>query len=157
MDGSTLAVVAAVFLGYAAISKRVEGTPLTAPIVFVAAGFVLGPQGLGWMDLHTDEHGVSLLAEATLAVVLFNDASRIDLRALRRSYSIPARLLGIGLPLTIVAGAIAGAAVLSTLTVAEAVVLAVVLAPTDAALGQAVVMDPAVPHASARGSTWRAA
>ena len=97
------------------------------------------------MDLHTDEHGVSLLAEATLAVVLFNDASRIDLRALRRSYSIPARLLGIGLPLTIVAGAIAGAAVLSTLTVAEAVVLAVVLAPTDAALGQAVVMDPAVP------------
>ncbi len=145
MDGSTLAVVAAVFLGYAAISKRVEGTSLTAPIVFVAAGFVLGPQGVGWLDLHTDEHGVSLLAEATLAVVLFNDASRIDLRALRRSYSIPARLLGIGLPLTIVAGAIAGAAVLSTLTVAEAVVLAVVLAPTDAALGQAVVMDPAVP------------
>jgi NhaP-type Na+/H+ or K+/H+ antiporter len=145
VDSSALVVVAAVFLAYASMSRRLQGTPLTAPIVFVAAGFIFGPQLLGWLDLCVDEHAVSLLAEATLAVVLFTDASRINLRALRRAYSMPARLLGIGLPLTIAAGTIAGAAVLPGVTLAESAVLAIVLAPTDAALGQAVVTDDALP------------
>ena len=51
---------------------------------------------------------MKLLAEATLTLVLFADASRISLRALRREYSVPLRLLGIGLPLTIVAGTLVG-------------------------------------------------
>ena len=85
------------------------------------------------------------LAEATLALVLFCDASSIDLRELRREAGVPVRLLGIGLPLTIALGAIAGALVLDQLTIQEAVILAVVLAPTDAALGQAVVTEPRVP------------
>jgi NhaP-type Na+/H+ or K+/H+ antiporter len=113
--------------------------------VFVGAGFLFGPEGVDWFQPSLDRHTISLLAEATLAVVLFTDASRIDMRALRRDYSVPARLLGIGLPLTIVAGAIAGGAVLPSLTVAEAIVLAIVLAPTDAALGQAVVTDERLP------------
>ena len=82
-----------------------------------------------------------LLAEATLALVLFSDASRIDLRALRDGYAVPARLLGIGLPLPIVAGTLVALVVLPDLVLAEAVVLAIVLAATDAALGQAVVTD----------------
>ena len=86
-----------------------------------------------------------MLAEATLVVVLFTDASRIDLRALRSEHRVPVRLLSIGLPLTIVAGAIVGALVLPGVTFAEAGVLAIVLAPTDAALGQAVVTDQRLP------------
>ena len=85
------------------------------------------------------------LAEATLALVLFSDASRIDLRALLRGISPPVRLLGIGLPLTIVAGALAAALIFGQLTLGEAVILAVILAPTDAALGQAVFIQPRVP------------
>ena len=101
---------------------------------------------------------VKLLAEATLAVVLFGDASRIDLRALcDRSTAVPARLLGIGLPLTIVAGfarRVARARI--DWRWPEALLLAVVLAPTDAALGQAVVTSRACPRASGRASTSRA-
>jgi NhaP-type Na+/H+ or K+/H+ antiporter len=140
-----LVVAAAVIAGYAAVSRRLANTPITAPIVFVLAGFLLGAQGLGWLKFSFDEHGVSLLAEATLVVVLFTDASRIDLRALRREYSVPVRLLSIGLPLTIVAGAIVGALILPGVSLAEAAVLAIVLAPTDAALGQAVVTDARLP------------
>ena len=77
--------------------------------------------------------------------MLFSDASRIDLRRLRREVSLPVRLLGIGLPLTIALGAVAGAVIFDQMTVGEAVILAVILAPTDAALGQAVVTEPRVP------------
>src|SRR5262245_35933065 len=110
-------------------------------MVFVGAGFIVGTEGLGWLNLASDHHTVSVLAEATLVIVLFCDASRIDLRVLRREYSVPARLLGIGLPLTVVAGVLAALVVLHELAWTEALVLAVVLAPTDAALGQAVVTD----------------
>ena len=86
-----------------------------------------------------------MLAEATLTLVLFADASRIDLRLLRREVGVPVRLLGIGLPLTIVAGTFAAALVFPELSWPEALVLAIVLAPTDAALGQAVVTDKRLP------------
>src|SRR5262249_41258377 len=86
-----------------------------------------------------------------LAVVLFADASRIKLRRLEREFSVPVRLLGIGLPLTIAAGALAAAAVFKQLNATEAVVLAVVLAPTDAALGQAAVTEPRLPSRISQG------
>jgi NhaP-type Na+/H+ or K+/H+ antiporter len=146
-----LVVVSAVFLAYASVSRRLHGTSITPAIVFVGAGFVFGPEGFDWLHLTVDEHAVSLLAEATLAVVLFSDASRIDLRALRRQYAVPARLLGIGLPLTIAAGVGAGVGVLTELGWAEALVLAIVLAPTDAALGQAVVSDESLPSRIRQG------
>jgi NhaP-type Na+/H+ or K+/H+ antiporter len=141
MDSLSLVVVAAILVGWATVSRRLRGTSITAPMVFVGAGFVLGSAGLGWLDVGRNQQAVSALAEATLVVVLFTDASRIDLRALRREYSVPARLLGIGLPLTIGVGTVVGGWVLPDVTLAEAAVLAVVLAPTDAALGQAVVTD----------------
>jgi NhaP-type Na+/H+ or K+/H+ antiporter len=140
-----LAAVSLALIAYAAISARVDGTPLTPPILFAAAGLLLGIDGLGLVDPDPDGHGVKLLAEATLAVVLFADASRIDLAALRSEAGFPARLLGIGLPLTIVAGFAAALVVLPGLAWPEALVLAVVLAPTDAALGQAVVTTERLP------------
>jgi sodium/hydrogen antiporter len=94
---------------------------------------------------------VRTLAEATLAVVLFADASRIKLRVLQREYAVPLRLLGVGLPLTIVAGALLAIAIFPHLNAAEAVVLAVLLAPTDAALGQAVVTEPRLPSRIRQG------
>src|SRR3954471_621862 len=137
VDGMTLVVGATVFLLYAVLSRRLDGTAITAAMVFVGAGFVFGDEGLGWLHLTLRQHGVSVLAEATLVIVLFTDASRIDLPSLRREYAVPARLLGIGLPLTIAAGTVLGALVLPGVTWAEALVLAIVVAPTDAALGQA--------------------
>jgi Sodium/hydrogen exchanger family len=100
---------------------------------------------LGEIDLESSSGTVRALAEATLGLVLFCDASRIDLGQLRREVGVPVRLLGIGLPLTIALGAVAAAVIFDQLSIEEAVILAIVLAPTDPALGQAVVTEPRVP------------
>jgi sodium/hydrogen antiporter len=134
-----LAVVALTLLAFAAISGRIEGTPITAAIVLTGVGLLVGSEALGLIDVSPAGETVKLLAEATLALVLFADASRIDVRALRGELSVPMRLLGIGLPLTIVAGFVVALVVFPVLSWSEALLLAVILAPTDAALGQAVV------------------
>ena len=140
-----LATLAFILLGFAAISGRIDGTSITAPMVFTAAGLVVGVEALDLVDPSATGIEVKTLAEATLAVVLFSDASRIDLKALRRTLGIPARLLGIGLPLTILAGLVCGVALLGDLAWPEALLLAIILAPTDAALGQTVVTSPRLP------------
>ena len=145
MSGSGLVAIAGLVLAYAAVSQRLAGTMVTAAMVFVAGGMLVSSDALGWLDPTIGNETVRRIAEATLTVVLFSDASRIDIRALRRDFVLPVRLLAIGLPLTIVAGAVAGITVLGDLPLIEAVLLAIVLAPTDAALGQAVVTDPRVP------------
>src|SRR4051812_8696145 len=146
-----LALVALALVGVAAVSQRLSGTPITPAILFVAFGLLFGPEALDGVDLATTGSTVRALAEMTLTLVLFADASRIDLGALRRTVDVPVRLLGIGLPLTIALGAVAAAAVFGELSVEEAVILAVVLAPTDAALGQAVVTEPRVPQRIRQG------
>jgi NhaP-type Na+/H+ or K+/H+ antiporter len=140
-----LAIMALALLGVAAISRRLSGAPVTPAMVFVAVGLLVGPQVLDGIDLESSSGTVRTLAEATLALVLFCDASRIDLRELRRESGVPLRLLGIGLPLTIALGAVAAAVLFDQLDVEEAVILAIVLAPTHAALGQAVVTEPRIP------------
>jgi NhaP-type Na+/H+ or K+/H+ antiporter len=134
-----LAAVTLTLLGFAAVSGRIAGTPITAAMVFTAVGLLVGSEALGLVDVAPAGEQVKLLAEATLAVVLFADASRIDVRALRGELSVPLRLLGIGLPLTLLAGFVLALVVFPELLWAEALLLAVILAPTDAALGQAVV------------------
>lgn len=140
-----LPAIAATLLVFASISGRVTGTPITAPIVFTAGGLVFGSTAVGLIEVEATAETVKLLAEITLALVLFSDASHVDSTALRAAISLPARLLGIGLPLTIAAGFGTALMVLGELTWAEALLLAVVLAPTDAALGQAVVTLPVLP------------
>jgi len=145
MSEWTLAIVAVALLAVAAVSRRLSGSWVTPTMLFVAAGVVAGPRVLDEVRAAPSSSVIRGLAEATLTVLLFADASRIRLDALRRDYVLPARLLGIGLPLTIAAGAVAAKLVLPQLSVMEAVLLAIVLAPTDAALGQAVVTEPRLP------------
>src|SRR4051794_2018030 len=147
----TLALVAMALLAVASVSRRLAGTPVTPAMLFVAYGLLVGPRVLGGIDVASTGSTVRALAEATLALVLFCDASRIDLGHLRRGVGVPARLLAIGLPLTIVLGAVAATLVFGTLTLGEAVILAVVLAPTDAALGQSVVVEPRIPERIRQG------
>src|SRR4051794_34720406 len=120
-------------------------------MIFTAAGLLVGSEALGLIDVSPGGETVKLLAEATLALVLFGDASRIDVRALRGELSVPLRLLGIGLPLTLVAGFGFALIVFPELSWAEALLLAVILAPTDAALGQAVVTLTRLPSRVRQG------
>ncbi|CAM4092449.1 cation:proton antiporter [Nocardiopsis rhodophaea] len=140
-----LLLLAGVVLGYALISGRTRGTPLTAPMVFVAAGLILGDGGVGALSGTATAPMVRILAEATLTLVLFTDAVRIELSVLRREYAFPLRLLGVGMPVGIALGALLAWGVFPGLGMWAAVLLAAVLVPTDAALGAAVVTDRRLP------------
>jgi NhaP-type Na+/H+ or K+/H+ antiporter len=140
-----LTVLAAVVFAFGLVSRRLEGTVLTAPLLFVVAGIVLGPAGFALVEFELDDHIVLLLGEIALALVLFTDAARTNLSTLRQNEGLPLRLLGIGMPLTIALGTAAAALLLTDLTFWEAAIVGIVLAPTDAALGQAVVNNPRVP------------
>ena len=145
MDFSEIALLAGFVLAYALVSRRLETTPITGPMVFVGFGLIIGSGGLSFVDIGMDEGAVRTLAEATLVLLLFTDAIRIDLDRLRRQLQLPARLLGVGLPLTVVAGTAAALVIFPDFGVWEAALLAAILAPTDAALGRAVVANPRVP------------
>ncbi len=143
---SGLAIVGLTLLLVAAVSRRLSGTPVTPAMVVVAVGVLVGPLVLDDLRVPPTSSTVRTLAEATLAVVLFSDSSRVDLRSLRRESSIPVRLLGVGLPLTIALGAVAAAALFGAFSLSEALILGVILAPTDAGLGSAVVTDTRLPQ-----------
>jgi NhaP-type Na+/H+ or K+/H+ antiporter len=99
-----LATIAALLIGYATVSRRLERLNVSGAMYFTTAGLLVGPV-LGLLELQVHGEQVKLLAEITLTLVLFADASRISLRALHHEFAVPLRLLGIGLPLTIIAGA----------------------------------------------------
>jgi len=146
-----LAIVALAVLGVAGVSRRLSGTSITTAMAFVVIGVLAGPLVADEVNLAPTSATVRTVAEATLAVVLFADASRVKLGTLRHEFAVPLRLLGIGLPLTIIIGAVLAAGIFSQLSLAEAFVLAVVLAPTDAALGQSVVTEPRLPSRIRQG------
>ena len=138
---SGLAIVGLTLLLVAAVSRRLSSTPVTPAMVVTAVGVLVGPLVLDDLSVRPTSSTVRTLAEATLAVVLFSDSSRVDLRALRREASMPVRLLGVGLPLTVVLGGLVAVLLFGSFSLSEALILGVILAPTDAGLGSAVVTD----------------
>ncbi|MGB5760685.1 MAG: cation:proton antiporter, partial [Acidimicrobiales bacterium] len=145
MTTQSVAIIAAIVFGYGLVSGWLTTRSVSGPLVFTVVGAVAGPWGLDLIGGRFDEGGLEVLAEATLVLILFADATRIDLRALRAQRALPIRLLGIGLPLTVIIGAVAALPLLGRLAFWEAALVAAILAPTDAALGQAVVSNPRVP------------
>ena len=145
MEPSVLLGPAIALLVYGAISRRASRGGLTPPMWFLLVGWVLGSGALGLITLPVDSAAVSTLAELALVLVLFTAVARIDLACLRHEESLPLRLLSVGLPLTVVSGAVVAAVIFPAFGLLEAVLLAAILSPTDAALGQAVVSDRRVP------------
>ncbi|MBT2988372.1 MAG: sodium:proton antiporter [Candidatus Thiodiazotropha sp. (ex Ctena orbiculata)] len=131
---------------FALFSGPISRGNLTPPMTFTALGLVLSPIALGWISLGLDNTVIHAIAEITLILVLFTDAARIKLKTLWSDHDLPIRLLLFGMPLSIGLGAAFALAVMPQLSLLEALVLAVILAPTDAALGQAVVSSPKVPQ-----------
>ena len=141
MGIAALSVVLAAVFAWAMVSKRLA--IVSTPIFFVTLGLALSQVG-GSLHLEPDPHSVKVLAEVTLVWVLFADASRIRLPQVRRDVGAYVRLLGVGLPLSIAAGA--GLAIwLLDLDPWYALLVGAALAPTDAALGAAVMTDRRVP------------
>ncbi len=140
------ALFTAILFVFSLISRRIEKTVITAPMVFLTAGLLLGPAGMDIITFEAESSVILLIAEIALVFTLFSDASRIGLKGLKESGTLPPRLLGIGLPLTILAGLIAAIGIFPGLTIVGAGILATLLAPTDAALGEAIVSNKNVPR-----------
>lgn len=141
-----ITLFAAFAFAYSLFASRLEKTPVNGALVYVLIGMLCGPHLLGLLDLQIDAEGISLLAEIALAICLFSDASNANLAVVRRDGATPARLLMIGLPLTIVFGFGLGWLFFPELSFFEIALIATMLAPTDAALGKAVVTNPVVPE-----------
>ena len=130
---------------YSVVSGRLEKTIINGALVYTAFGLIFSGFGLGWIGFDIDAEAIRVIAELTLGVVLFTDASTTDFKVLTKNIAFPKRLLLIGLPLTILLGYIAGEMLFHNLPWVTLAVLATMLAPTDAALGKAVVSDERVP------------
>ena len=142
MSGATALV--AVFVAYGLIASRLDRWLITAPIFFVATGLVLGPSGVGVLP-GLESETTLLITELTLGVLLFADAATVRLREVEGDARLPVRLLLVGLPLTIALGTLAARLLFPEAGWAAAALIASILAPTDAALGLAVVTNPVVP------------
>jgi sodium/hydrogen antiporter len=140
-----VALLALVAVAYSLISRKVDRSRISGPILFVLIGLLLGPVALGALALDVTIGDLRLLAEITLALVLFSDAANADIDQIRRTRFLPRRLLFVGLPLTILLGLALGLLLFPGLASIEIALLAAALAPTDAALGKPVVTNPAVP------------
>ena len=140
-----LVALATLVVAYAFLSKRLSRTAFTGPLIFMIFGLVAGPVALDWLDVGAAAEVVMLVLEATLVLVLFTDAFSIDLGGFRDAIRLPGRLLGVGFPLMVLIGWGTAAWIFPELRGAPALLVAVLLAPTDAALGQAVISNPRVP------------
>lgn len=141
-SGGGVAIVALLIFGYSIVGRRLGRWSLTAPIVFMFCGWLLSRV----FDVTAGEvSGLKVLAEATLAIVLFTDAAGVRPREIEGDRGPMARLLLVGLPLTIAAGTLLAVMLWPQMPVYAALLLAAMLAPTDAALGAATVLNKAVP------------
>ena len=145
MTVADLAIIGGLVFAWGTLSARLERFDMTAPIVFIAVGLLLTHGPLTPLGIMPSKEVVRVLAELTLALVLFSDASRVGRHSLRADLGPCLRLLGIGLPLTIGLGTLVAFALPGVTDIWLALLVGAALAPTDAALGAAVMANPAVP------------
>ena len=145
MTPALVVALTAPILLFALVARRAGRDRLTPAIAMTAYGLAVGVGGLGVATITVPGEALAWVAELALALILFSDAAGVDADRLRRQSALPRRLLGFGLPLTMAAGFGLALVLLPELRWHEAALVAIVLAPTDAALGQAVMTNRAVP------------
>lgn len=145
MEHIELALIAIFFLLFANFSGKIEKSIFSGPMIFAFAGLLFSPYLFNSIDLELDNRAIQFVAEFTLMILLFTDASRINISSLKKEHTLPLQLLGISLPLTILLGGLIALAMFNFLEFSTALILGAILAPTDAALGQAVVSYEKLP------------
>jgi sodium/hydrogen antiporter len=98
------------------------------------------------IEARSDTKGFTVLSELALTVILFNQASTLNLRTVVRRGHLPMRLMAIGIPVTIALNTAIAVSVLPVLPFWEAVCLAVIVAPTEVALVDALLEDRRIPE-----------
>lgn len=146
MHSETALVLTVLVLCYAAVSGLVRRWYLAPALIFVVLGVVLGPSCLGWIEAGSDTKGFNILSELALTVILFNQASALNLQNAFRRGHLPLRLMAIGIPVTFALNTAVAVLVLPVLPFWEAVCLAVIVAPTEVALLDALLEDRRIPE-----------
>ncbi len=144
MEVGAIVYLGAALFAYALVSKRLAPSPLSGPLFFATLGLIGYATG-ALPPISVIDSPVILVLELTLALLLFTDASKIQLRSWEADMDLPTRLLAIGMPLTIVLGTVVAYLVFPSAGIVGAAVIATILAPTDAALGSAVISNQRVP------------
>ena len=143
-------MILALFIGlvflYSLVSGRLKQTVITAPVLFTFSGIAVVMVRPDLAELGLQRHMLLTFAELGLVMLLFTDATHINLKTLQSRERLPLRLLSIGMLLTILLGAVGASLVFPGLSLWEAGILAAILAPTDAGLGQVIVQSPRVPQ-----------
>lgn len=142
-DNMTILLITFVVLGYGYFSKSLQRYNISGPMVFTTIGILLSPVTFSLVELNLDAKVVTITAEIALIIILFSDASSLNLKQIK--WNIPARLLFIGLPLTIAFSTLIAELFFPQESSIYLLLMALLLAPTDAALGKAVVLDKKVP------------
>jgi NhaP-type Na+/H+ or K+/H+ antiporter len=142
----TVLIVLGVVAIYALMARWIELSIITLPMIFTGLGIALGGTGLDLVPMGADNEVIHAFVEITLVLVLFSDASGVKRQNLSGgNVTIPLRMLLIGMPLTVVLGTLVAMWVSPNQPWALALLVAAILTPTDAALGQSVVSNPNVP------------
>ncbi len=139
-------IIAVIILGYGYISRALMRFNISGPMVFTGLGLLISPLLLNLSTMHINAEFVTIIVELALVLILFSDAALLDLKLLRQSWALPARLLVIGLPITIFFGTVVAQLIFPDEPAIYMLLLALLLTPTDAALGKAVVSDSVVPE-----------
>ena len=146
MHQTTPLVLAVLVLGYALVSERVNRSYIAPALIFLLLGMALGPFGLHLLEAGPGTEGYTVLAQLALAVILFNQAANLRFDRMRLHGPVALRLLIVGIPLTVILGALTAVVLLPVLSWWEAVCLAAIVAPTEAALIEALLVDRRIPE-----------
>ncbi|MEV4262607.1 cation:proton antiporter [Kribbella sp. NPDC049584] len=145
MTEATFAALALLVLVWAVTSDLLARLNITGPLVFTVAGYALGSPDSGLLSVDVKAPSIHLIAELTLALLLFSDAARVNVSRLKRDLRLPGRLLAFGLPLSVILGSLLAAWLFDDFTWALAGFVGATLAPTDAALSAQVINDRRIP------------
>lgn len=146
MHYTTPLVLAVLVLGYAVVSERVNRSFIAPALIFLLLGMGLGPFGLGVLEAGAGTEGYTVLAQLALTMILFNQAAKLRLNRIRLHGPVTLRLLIVGIPLTVLLGALTATVLLPVLPWWEAVCVAAIVAPTEAALIEALLEDRRIPE-----------
>lgn len=145
MEYSDLAILSGIVLLFGICSSKLRSWNITGPMALVTLGVVVTVLAPTSFQDERNATFIEIFAEVTLILVLFSDAANLNLRTFIKDHNLAQRMLMMGMPLSILLGTIFALLLFEQIGIVEAALLAAILAPTDAALGQAVVSSPKVP------------
>lgn len=141
----TLALVGVVIIIAALLSGLIDRSDLPQVGVFLALGAILGPAGLGLLDVSLNSPILRVVATLSLVLVLFTDAVNLSMAEVRRHRLLAALVLGPGTLLSALLIAVAAWWLLG-FSLSSAAMIGAALASTDPVMLRGLLRRPDLPE-----------